>query len=161
MGQPAQERGIVSSNELIEFFDWSLDSGPQVNDTVDLWLCIEDDLIKENVPAAAAQLRHGSEHFFAEVCDHLHANVEYKLSGRYELGDFIHPAMDAFRSIIKQGIKAAKSWGEDIETELKLLEKEQGKKQPRLQEKTSRLNSNCWIKNEVLFTLSLAVKIGR
>jgi hypothetical protein len=58
------------------------------------------------------------------------------LNERYELGDFIYPAMNAFKSNIKRGIQAARSWregvgdhtteelGENIENELQLLDKE-------------------------------------
>ena len=113
-----RSEGLVKSNTLIEFYNWNLESGPKINDAVDMWSCIEADLEKQDIPAASARLRRGSEQFFAEVCDHLYAPVQYKLSNRYQLGDFIFPAMSEFKSLLKQANKAAKSWadnGEEIQ----------------------------------------------
>lgn len=102
--------GIVSSDGSIEFFNWHIDTGPMVNDTVDIWECIEQDLEKNDVSAAAARLRRESEQFFAEVCDNLRARVPFNLNGKYELGDFLFAAMSEFKSLLKCAKSASQSW---------------------------------------------------
>jgi hypothetical protein len=110
--------GIVDSRRAIEFFNWNIDTGPQVNCEVDMWSQIEEDLQKNDVPSAAAKLRHGSEAFFGMVCDSLKAQVTYNLTGRWELGDFLPAAIGQYRKLIKQAKKAAQSWGEKDKFEI-------------------------------------------
>jgi hypothetical protein len=110
--------GIVDSRRAIEFFNWNIDTGPQVNCEVDMWSQIEEDLQKNDVPSAAAKLRHGSEAFFGMVCDSLKAQVTYNLTGRWELGDFLPAAIGQYRKLIKQAKKAAQSWGNNDKFEI-------------------------------------------
>lgn len=107
-----RHEGIVDSRRTIEFFNWNIDTGPQVNREVDMWSQIGEDLQKNDVSSAAARLRRGSEAFFGMVCDSLNAQVTYKLTGRWELGDFIPAAIRQYRKLIKQAKKAAQSWGD-------------------------------------------------
>jgi len=50
------------------------------------------------------------------VCDALQVPVTYKLSGLWELGDLLIPAMEQYRELIKRAQKTAKSWdkNEDV-----------------------------------------------
>jgi recombinational DNA repair ATPase RecF len=115
-----QAEGVVKSEGSIEFYNWCLESGPQVNYEVDLWKHIKDDLDREDVPSAAHKLRRGCEDFFGQVCDALQAPVKYKLDGRWELGDFLFAGMHQYRSLLKSTIKAAKTW--DDQNDLEKLE---------------------------------------
>jgi recombinational DNA repair ATPase RecF len=112
-----QAEGIVKSEGSIEFYNWCLESGPQVNYEVDLWKHIKDDLDREDVPSAAHKLRRGCEDFLGQVCDALQAEVRYKLDGRWELGDFLFAGMHQYRSLLKSTIKAAKTWGDQNDIE--------------------------------------------
>jgi hypothetical protein len=105
-----KSEGVVQSQGFIEFYNWCLELGPQVNSEVDLWNCIKEDLDKEDVPSAAQKLRRGSEDFFGHVCDSLQASVRYKLNGRWELGDFLPAAMSRYRNLLKKAKNVAKSW---------------------------------------------------
>jgi len=106
--------GIVNLRETLEFRNWSVDSGPEVYYVTDImWDRIEVALKEVNIPSAAAQLRRGSEEFFGMVCDALQVPVTYKLSGQWELGDLLLPAMEKYRELIKKAQKVAKSWGND------------------------------------------------
>ena len=118
-----QSEGVVTSSECIEFFNWNVDTGPQINHVVDLWDRIQADLERGNVPSAAHKLRRGSEEYLSNVCDALQAKVSFKLSGRYELGDLMPAAMSQYKKLIGQAKKSAQSWGraEQIE-QLKKLE---------------------------------------
>ena len=102
--------GVVSSGQTLEFYNWNIDTGPQVSCAVDMWERIEEDLQRNDVPAAAGRLRRGSEQFFGMACDLLQARIIYKLNGRWDLGDFLPAAMGRFRSLLKAAKKTAQSW---------------------------------------------------
>lgn len=106
-----RHEGTVTSSNTIGFFNWSIDSGPQVNHEVDLWARIDSDLQRDDVPSSATKLRRGSEEYFSKVCDALGAKVPFKLNGRYELGDLMQGAMSRYSQILKLAKQAAQSWG--------------------------------------------------
>jgi hypothetical protein len=58
-------------------------------------------------------LRRGSEQFFEEACDALHASVRYRLNNRWELGDFLHAAMGRHKELLKLAKTTAQSWKDD------------------------------------------------
>jgi len=105
-----RNEGVVDSKGTIEFYNWHVNTGPQVNYEADMWERIEEDLQRNDVPSAAARLRRGSEQFFGMVCDALQAQITYKLSGLWELGDFLPAAMGQYRKLLKQAKNAAQSW---------------------------------------------------
>lgn len=110
--------GVVNSKGFIEFFNWSVDTGPQVNIETSIWEKIENDLQKNDVPSAAAKLRRGSEQFFSEACDGLQAQIRYRANGRWELGDFMPATISRYKSLLKNAKVAAQSWGnhDDVKT---------------------------------------------
>ena len=107
-----RSEGIVTSHGSVEFSRWTIDTGPLVSSEVDLWELIEQDLQRGDVPNAAFRLRRGSEHFFEMACDALHASVQYKSNGRWELGDFLPATIGQYRSLLKKAKAASQSWGE-------------------------------------------------
>jgi hypothetical protein len=107
-----KNEGIIDSRGTVEFYNWHVETGPQVDYEVDMWEQIEEDLQRNDVPNAALRLRRGSEQFFGVVCDALQAQVTYKLNGRWVLGDFLPAAMRQYRSLLKQAKNVAQSWGE-------------------------------------------------
>jgi recombinational DNA repair ATPase RecF len=109
--------GVVTSKRTVEFFNWSIDAGPQVNCEAGIWTRIEKDLERNDVPSAAARLRRGSEAFFATVCDSLGARVRYRTSGRWELGDFLPAAVSQHKDLLKKAKRVAQSWGNKDELE--------------------------------------------
>lgn len=107
-----KSEGVVHSRGTIEFYNWHVDTGPQVNNEVGIWERLDADIEKKDVSGAAARLRRGSEEFFGMVCDALEAPVTYKLNARWELGDFLPAAMERYRNLLKQAKKSAQSWGD-------------------------------------------------
>jgi len=118
-----KSEGVVESKELVEFHNWSIEAGPQVNYDVILWDQIAESLAKNDVPTASGQLRRGLECFFSEVCDSLEASVRYNASHRWELGDWCPAAIKEYRELIKKAKDAANSWDDHISME-KLTERE-------------------------------------
>ena len=107
-----KSEGVVASKRTIEFYNWSLEMGPQVNYQVDMWERIEEDLRKGDPISASQKLRRGCEEFFGAVCDALHSEVRYRLNGRWELGDFLPAAMSRYRGLLKKAKSVAHSWGD-------------------------------------------------
>lgn len=103
--------GVVTHKTTMEFFNWSLSAGPQVSAEVDQWKRIERDLDDGDISAAAAKLRRGAEEFFASTCDALRGKVPYKLTGRWELGDFMPATISEYKSLLRKAKQAASSWG--------------------------------------------------
>lgn len=107
-----RSEGVVDSKRTMHFFNWHVATGPVVDNEVDMWQRIEEDLEHSNIEGAAHRLRRGSEQFFATVCDMLQAPVKYRLDGRWELGDYLPAAIGRYRDLLKQAKKAAQSWGD-------------------------------------------------
>lgn len=120
--------GVVGENGFIEFYDWNIDTGPYINEVVDMWDRIQEDLIKDDVPAAAAKLRRGGEQFFSEVCQNLFAKVTFNLEGSNDLGELISSAMGQFNFLLKEAKKSYDSWKDEpveLDGDLKLKEDEE------------------------------------
>ena len=112
-----QSEGVIKARNRIEFSNWTIENGPSVNISGDIWDEIDDDLERNDIPSAAAKLRRGSEEYFSQVCSALHAPVRFNLSGQYELGDLLSGAMAEYRSELKHAKEAANSWGNTDELE--------------------------------------------
>jgi recombinational DNA repair ATPase RecF len=113
-----QMEGVVDRTGSFEFIRWSIDSGPQLEIESELWANIEKDLDRSDTVSAAARLRNGAEQFFEAVCDSLCAEVRYKSSGKWELGDFMPAAVHALKDKLKKGKAAEQSWGNKEKCEL-------------------------------------------
>lgn len=109
--------GVVRSKDSIEFFNWCVETGPQVNSETELWDQIRNDLGREDIRSAAAHLRGGSEAFFSQVCDKLCAPVVFKLNGRWELGDLSPAAISQYKNYLKMAKAASNSWNRQSEVD--------------------------------------------
>ena len=107
-----QSEGVIKSKNRIEFSNWTIENGPSLNILSDIWDVIEEDLTRNDIPAAAAKLRRGSEEYFSQVCASLHAPVRFKFNGQYELGDLLNGAMSEYKSQLKHAKTAARILGE-------------------------------------------------
>ncbi len=116
-----QSEGVIRSRNRIEFSNWTIEDGPSLNILGDIWEVIDNDLKRNDIPAAAAKLRRGSEEYFSQVCASLHAPVRFKFNGQYELGDLLNGAMSEYKNQLKHAKAAARSW-ENFE-ELERLKK--------------------------------------
>jgi energy-coupling factor transporter ATP-binding protein EcfA2 len=105
-----RSENVVKSRGSIEFYNWNVNTGPQVNYEADCWEKIKGDLERNDISSAAARLRRASEQYFGLVCDSLHAPVTFKLSGRWELGDFMPSAVGQYRRLLVKAKEAAQSW---------------------------------------------------
>ena len=135
---------VVAAKNTIEFFGWTVDSGPRHNARLDMWHRIDGDLTNDDVRAAAARLRHGSEEYFSGICDALHAPVRFRSDGRWELGDLLPAATGQYKELLKKAKQAANSWG-NLEVVEKLKETDSVARQV-----FARLNSEYWAVNSAV-----------
>lgn len=108
--QQLKSEGVVDSKAISGFTNWRIDSGPQVMGDIDIWEKIDEYLIKNDMTAAASNLRNGCEEYFGIVCECLKAPVVYKIKQNYELGEFIHAAWRQYKSLLKKAKESANSW---------------------------------------------------
>ena len=103
---------LIDRKHSITFRKWHVDHGPAEWKNTDVWAEIDDLVDKNEIRAAAAQLRHYLEYVAAEWSDRLGGRVEYRSDGRYELGDLLPAAIGAMGDLYKKAKNAAQSWGD-------------------------------------------------
>ena len=103
---------VVGSKGSIEFYNWHVNTGPQVNYEVDFWEKMNADMEKNDIPSAASRLRRASEQYFGLVCDSLQASVIFKMNARWELGDFLPSAVGRYKNLLRKAKEAAQSWND-------------------------------------------------
>lgn len=108
---------IVDSQGMVQFYNWHVDTGPQVDFEADIWNRIDDDLKKDDVTSASGKLRNNAEQFFALVCDSLRAPVVFNINGSYDLGNLLDGAVGRYRRLIKKAKDTAQSWGKQEEAD--------------------------------------------
>lgn len=150
-----QSEGVVTSKQRIELSNWTIDDGPYVNYMSDIWDPINEDLKHNDVPAAAAKLRRGSEEFFRQICNDLAVPVKFKDNGQYELGDLLPPAMNTYKKLLKIAKEVARDWGhiEEFE-ELNELDKVRGEIFDRTNAENWAVNANVHYNRWADFTLN-------
>jgi hypothetical protein len=112
-----RSEGLVSSKQMLKFFDWSVDSGPKIHYEADVWNRIDEDLRKNDISAASAKLRNGLEEFTRFVCHNLRAKVPYTLDDGGSLGDFLPAAIGTFNDLLSKAKVSANSWNRKDEIE--------------------------------------------
>lgn len=115
-----QSEKVITSKNRVELSNWTIEDGPVLNTYGDIWERIEEDLLKNDVPAAAARLRRGSEEYFTQICSALKAPVKFKSTGQYELGDLFNGGTKAYNKLLNDAKKSARYW--EKEEELEALE---------------------------------------
>jgi recombinational DNA repair ATPase RecF len=117
-------QGIVKQKNMIHFTNWNIETGPVYELDKDLWDRIEEDLQKDDVPAAAHLLRRNAELFFDDVCDFLSASITYKGSHQWELGDLAPAAISTYKKYLRKAKDNAHKMGDKPKfKELEILEK--------------------------------------
>jgi len=109
--------GVVKTKNMVEFKGWSVDTGPKCGDDPEVWTAIQKKLDANEIASAAHQLREHAEFFYERACDALKAEVCYKADGRYDLGDFLNGAKEAYKRNLRLAKSSANSWGKKEEVE--------------------------------------------
>lgn len=109
----------MKTEKLIErsqiFGGWSVEFGPRIWDDQDIWVEIEQQLSKNDVPRAAWLLRRYLEYITTVLANNLRAKVEFRSDAQYDLGDLLPPVLTRWRNRLDKGIRVAENWGKEEE----------------------------------------------
>ena len=95
--------GVITTHKnMMHFVNWNIDTGPIFEMEKDFWDRVQEDLDKNDIPAAAHRLRRNAECFFENVCDFLIAKIPYKGHHQWELGDFAPAAISAYKRYLRR-----------------------------------------------------------
>jgi len=102
--------GVVNNKNRVEFYNWNLETGPQLNYEIEMWDRIYSDIAKNDISNASAKLRKGLEEYFCMICDSLRASIPFRMQGNYELNDYLTGALSRYNKLLKSAKSSAKSW---------------------------------------------------
>lgn len=105
--------GLVTAKTSLAFHSWTVDTGPLVESSDEIWDEIDAALAKGKVEVAAAALRHHLEYISRLLADQLSASVPFRADGNFELGDLLPHVLHRIRELYGKAAAAAQSWGND------------------------------------------------
>lgn len=105
--------GLVTAKTSLAFHSWTVDTGPLVESSEEIWDEIDGALAKGKVEVAAAALRHHLEYISRLLADQLSASVPFRADGNFELGDLLPHVLHRLRELYGKAAGAAQSWGND------------------------------------------------
>ena len=107
--------GLVTAKTSMTFHSWTVDTGPLVESSQEIWDEIAAALGKGKVEVAAAALRHHLEYVSRQLADELGATPQFRADGDYELGDLLPSVLARMKSLFSKAADAAQSWGKESE----------------------------------------------
>lgn len=108
-----RSEGLIGAKAAVAFHHWTVETGPVLDEVAEIWDQIDADLAKNEVPTAAARLRRHLEYVAADLADELGAKVKFRADGGYDMGELLSSVISRQGELLKQAMKAAKSWGDD------------------------------------------------
>lgn len=114
-----QHAGLVARKSSMVFRSWTVDDGPMVSNSTDVWNDIESALAAEDVPRAASALRRHLEFVSGELADCLVALTPHRIDGNYDLGDLLPSVIGQYNKLLKKCADSAQAWkNDDAKTEI-------------------------------------------
>ena len=108
--QQMRSSGLVDRKHSLEFYGWTIDTGPIVSAVNDVWDEIDKNLSKNQVSDAAGKLRRHLEFVSRELAGELVANPPFRPDGDYDLGDLLPSVMGKQKKLLGTAANAAQSW---------------------------------------------------
>jgi len=108
-----KSHGLISSKSSVSFRNWTVEHGPLVAASLEVWQQIDNALEDGDVPAAAAKLRRHLEYVAHELAESLRAPVPFRGDGNYALDSLMSPALSRYPKYLKEAKSAAQSWSND------------------------------------------------
>jgi ABC-type transport system involved in cytochrome c biogenesis ATPase subunit len=99
--------GLITAKTSIAFHSWTIDTGPLVESSQEIWDEIASALGKGKVEVAAAALRHHLEYVSRHLADQLGATPQFRADGNYELGDLLPPVLARMKDLYGKAAAAA------------------------------------------------------
>lgn len=108
-----QTEGLVESKGGLTLQNWSVETGPIVEQAAGIWDKIESDVTEGEVPVAAGRLRRHMEYVGAELADRLGAKPPFRGDFSYDAGDLVSAVIGRHGELLKLGAKAANKWNNE------------------------------------------------
>ena len=122
--QMISQKLIPGKASSVSFRNWTVDEGPQVSNSPEVWDEINKALDQDDIPVAAAKLRRHLEYVAHELAELLRAQVTFQGDASYDLGSLLPAALSRVKKYFKDAKKAANSWGHaDRLSQIETLEK--------------------------------------
>jgi len=106
-----QSAGLVTRRACVMFRRWSIEHGPMVSESQEIWQEIAADLEDERIPHAASALRRHLEYVAAELSDRFQAQVMFRGDAAYELVELLPAVVSRWKFWLNKAAKSAHSWG--------------------------------------------------
>ena len=108
-----QTERLVESKGGLTLQNWSVETGPIVEQAAGIWDKIESDVAKGETPVAASRLRRHMEYVGAELADRLGAKPPFRGDFSYDAGDLMSSVIGRHGELLKLGAKAANKWNNE------------------------------------------------
>lgn len=108
-----QTEGLVESKGGLTLQNWSVETGPIVEQAAGIWDKIESDVAKGETPVAAGRLRRHMEYVGAELADRLGAKPPFRGDYSYDSGDLVSAVIGRHGELLKLGARAANKWNSE------------------------------------------------
>ena len=108
-----QTEGLVEPKGGLTLQNWSVETGPIVEQAAGIWDKIESDVAKGETPVAAGRLRRHMEYVGAELADRLGAKPPFRGDSSYDAGDLVSAVIGRHGELLKLGAKAANKWNSE------------------------------------------------
>jgi hypothetical protein len=112
-----RSEGLVGPKSSVAFQTWAVETGPIVDEIVEVWDKIDEDLVRNDVSSAAAKLRRHLEFVSVELADAIGAEVKFKADGGYDMGELLSSVISRQGQLLSDAAKAAKYWDDEGEIE--------------------------------------------
>jgi len=128
-----RSEGLIGAKAAVAFHHWTVETGPVLDEVAEIWEQIDADLLRNEVPIAAARLRRHLECVAADLADELGARVKFRADGGYDMGELLSAVIARQGELLRKASKVARSWGDD--DQVKNVEKLQEARTAILKEK--------------------------
>ena len=105
-----QTEGLVDPKSGVAFHNWTVETGPILEQVTEIWDEIERDFARNDVEAAAWRLRRHLEYTAGEVADQLGAKLPYRGDFMYDLGDLLPAVISRGGELLGRAAKSANDW---------------------------------------------------
>ena len=84
-----RSEGLVGAKSAVAFHTWTVETGPVLDEVADMWDQNQQDLVKNEVPAAAGRLRRHLKYVASDLADELGAKVRFRADSGYDMGELL------------------------------------------------------------------------
>lgn len=105
--------GLVDPKGGVEFYSWTVQTGPIFEEIAEVWDKIRADLAKNDIHAAAGKLRRHMEYVATELANELGAKPTFRSDFSYDFGDLMPAIIGRHGELLKLAAKAANDWKDD------------------------------------------------